>query len=36
MKNILAKLHLKNRAQAAAFAIRTGLANDVGPDAGPT
>ena len=36
MKNILAKLHLKNRAQAAAYAIRTGLANDVGPDAGPT
>lgn len=36
MKNILAKLHLKNRAQAAAFAIRTGLANDVGPDASPT
>jgi DNA-binding NarL/FixJ family response regulator len=26
MKNILAKLHLKNRAHAAAFAIRTGLA----------
>ena len=36
MKNILAKLHLKNRAQAAAFAIRTGLAHDVGPDASPT
>lgn len=31
MKNILAKLHLKNRAQAAAYAIRAGLANDVGP-----
>ena len=28
MKNILAKLHLKNRAQAAAFAIRAGLAGD--------
>ncbi|HSF60164.1 MAG TPA: response regulator transcription factor [Gaiellaceae bacterium] len=28
MKNILAKLHLKNRAQAAAFAIRSGLADD--------
>lgn len=26
MKNILAKLHLRNRAQAAAFAIRAGLA----------
>jgi DNA-binding NarL/FixJ family response regulator len=36
MKNILAKLHLKNRAQAAAYAIRTGLANDVGPYASPT
>ena len=35
MKNILAKLHLKNRAQAAAFAIRTGLANDVGADVDP-
>lgn len=33
MKNILAKLHLKNRAQAAAFAIRAGLADD---DAWPT
>jgi DNA-binding NarL/FixJ family response regulator len=28
MKHILAKLHLKNRAQAAAFAIRAGLADD--------
>jgi DNA-binding NarL/FixJ family response regulator len=28
MKNILAKLHLKNRAQAAVFAIRAGLADD--------
>jgi DNA-binding NarL/FixJ family response regulator len=28
MKNILAKLHLKNRAQAAAFAIRSGLADN--------
>lgn len=28
MKNILAKLHLKNRAHAAAFAIRAGLAED--------
>lgn len=27
MKNILHKLHLKNRAQAVAFAVRTGLAN---------
>src|SRR5512134_1568241 len=36
MKNILAKLHLKNRAQAAAFAIRTGLANDIRPDTSPT
>ena len=36
MKNILAKLHLKNRAQAAAFAIRAGLANDVEPDGRPT
>lgn len=26
MKNILAKLHLRNRAQAAAYAVRTGLA----------
>ena len=25
MKNILAKLHLKNRAQAVAYAIRSGL-----------
>jgi DNA-binding NarL/FixJ family response regulator len=31
MKNILAKLHLKNRAQAAAFAIRAGLADDAEP-----
>jgi DNA-binding NarL/FixJ family response regulator len=36
MKNILAKLHLKNRAQAAAFAIRSGLADDGETDAGPT
>ena len=36
MKNILAKLHLKNRAQAAAFAIRAGLADDVDPEAEPT
>jgi DNA-binding NarL/FixJ family response regulator len=36
MKNILTKLHLKNRAQAAAFAIRTGLADDGEPDAAPT
>lgn len=35
MKNILAKLHLKNRAQAAAFAIRAGLADDAGLDAPP-
>lgn len=28
VKNILAKLHLKNRAQAAAYAIRAGLAPD--------
>jgi DNA-binding NarL/FixJ family response regulator len=28
MKHILGKLHLKNRAQAAAFAIRAGLADD--------
>jgi DNA-binding NarL/FixJ family response regulator len=35
MKNILAKLHLKNRAQAAAFAIRAGLADDAEPDAPP-
>jgi len=27
MKNILAKLHLKNRAQAVAYAIRTGVVN---------
>jgi DNA-binding NarL/FixJ family response regulator len=36
MKNILAKLHLKNRAQAAAFAIRAGLADDADPDVAPT
>lgn len=36
MKNILAKLHLKNRAQAAAFAIRAGLADDDEADAVPT
>jgi DNA-binding NarL/FixJ family response regulator len=36
MKNILAKLHLKNRAQAAAFAIRAGLADDGEPDRAPT
>lgn len=36
MKNILAKLHLKNRAQAAAFAIRAGLADDAEPDDVPT
>ena len=36
MKNILAKLHLKNRAQAAAFAIRAGLADDGEPDPAPT
>jgi DNA-binding NarL/FixJ family response regulator len=36
MRNILAKLHLKNRAQAAAFAIRAGLADDAEPDAPPT
>lgn len=36
MKNILAKLHLKNRAQAAVFAIRAGLADDEVPEAGPT
>lgn len=35
MKNILAKLHLKNRAQAAVFAIRAGLADDAEPDAPP-
>ena len=32
MKNILGKLHLKNRAQAAAFAIRAGLADDASGD----
>lgn len=36
MKNILAKLHLKNRAQAAAFAIRAGLAPDGAADVAPT
>ena len=36
MKNILAKLHLKNRAQAAAFAIRAGLADDAEAGAAPT
>jgi DNA-binding NarL/FixJ family response regulator len=36
MKNILAKLHLKNRAQAAAFAIRSGLADDAEPETAPT
>ena len=36
MKNILGKLHLKNRAQAAAFAIRAGLADDVDPGGDPT
>jgi DNA-binding NarL/FixJ family response regulator len=36
MKNILAKLHLKNRAQAAAFAIRAGLADDAEPEPPPT
>jgi len=36
MKNILGKLHLKNRAQAAAFAIRAGLADDDDPGADPT
>jgi DNA-binding NarL/FixJ family response regulator len=33
MKNILAKLHVKNRAQAAAFAIRAGLTDDDDPGA---
>jgi DNA-binding NarL/FixJ family response regulator len=32
MKNILSKLHLKNRVHAAAFAIRAGLADDDDPD----
>ena len=36
MKNILAKLHLKNRAQAAVFAIRAGLADDEDSAAAPT
>ena len=35
MKNILGKLHLKNRAHAAAFAIRAGLADDDDADAHP-
>lgn len=35
MKNILARLQLKNRAQAAAFAVRSGLADEVEPEAGP-
>ena len=36
VKNILAKLHLRNRAQAAAFAIRAGLAGDGDPEPTPT
>jgi DNA-binding NarL/FixJ family response regulator len=36
MKNILAKLHLKNRAHAAAFAIRAGLAGDEPSGGGTT
>ncbi|MGZ8692203.1 MAG: response regulator [Gaiellaceae bacterium] len=36
MKHILSKLHLKNRTHAAAFAIRTGLADDGDPAADPT
>ena len=36
MKNILAKLHVKNRAQAAAYAIRAGLASDDVPGTPPT
>jgi DNA-binding NarL/FixJ family response regulator len=36
MKNILGKLHLKNRAQAAAFAIRAGLAGDEAGASGTT
>ncbi|MBI4259443.1 MAG: response regulator transcription factor [Actinobacteria bacterium] len=32
MKNILAKLHLKNRAQAVAFAFQSGLAGPSAPD----
>ena len=31
MKHILTKLHLKNRAHAAAFAVRAGLADDTSP-----
>jgi DNA-binding CsgD family transcriptional regulator len=31
MKHILGKLHLKNRAHAAAFAVRAGLADDTTP-----
>lgn len=30
VRNILAKLHLKNRAQAAAYAVREGLVDDAG------
>jgi DNA-binding CsgD family transcriptional regulator len=36
MKHILAKLHLKNRAQAAVFAIRSGLADDENSEGAPT
>ena len=36
MKNILGKLHLKNRAHAAASAIRAGLADDDDSGADPT
>jgi DNA-binding NarL/FixJ family response regulator len=36
MKNILSKLHVKNRAHAAAFAIRAGLADDDDSSADPT
>jgi hypothetical protein len=32
LKNILAKLHLKNRAQAVAWAIRSGLAGPPAPE----
>ena len=32
VKNILAKLHLKNRAQAVAYAIRTGLVSGSAPE----
>lgn len=34
MKNILSKLHLKNRAQAAAYAVRRGIADTGGGPAG--